>query len=86
MKIFLKISCPRTVFRLFKGFAPAAGPLTCKNPHICETVSRELQVLTVSDEISCELFLVNVKRLVLLGGILFVLLQQRICLSKRAGS
>ena len=57
---------------IFKGFALAASPLTCKNPHICEAVSRELQVLTVSDEISCELFLVNVKRLVLLGGILFV--------------
>ena len=54
--------------KVLKGFAPAAGPLTCKNPHICEAVSRELQVSTVSDEISCELFLVNVKRLVLLGG------------------
>ena len=53
---------------IFKGFAPAAGPLTCKNPHICEAVSLELQVLTVSDERSCELFLVKCKASRFIGG------------------
>ena len=39
----------------FKAFAPAAGPFTCKNLKISQRVRCELQVLNVSDEVSCEL-------------------------------
>ena len=39
---------------ILKGFAPAAGPLTCRNSQICNAVSWELQVLYILTKISCE--------------------------------
>ena len=42
---------------IFKGFAPAAGPFTCNNLQIYKGVTRKLQLLNVSDDVSSKLLL-----------------------------